>query len=260
VPRLALGYFSSPEVSEIEMSVVIAVVRRTFYRSHFLTPFFALLLCQTGAQTTVTISNTVKASGIDRPGINLGGLVNYGSSQLLKSLNYANGGYMPGTYFQSTYECSAGGSNTTTSWYNGATDSSGYPANFWVGASFVAINASTGTSYGSGTITASTANTGSSGITFTLSPAISSACTPSHTDVLLVRLTAQNTILSPNAFNSGICSGATWNTADTSPNSTNTIQSLEMPNGCSANFTIDAVVGNSTKYQSIIGGSFGFIH
>src|SRR5271155_5885462 len=108
--------------------------------------------------TTVTISNTVETGGIDRPGINLGGNGNYGSQQLLKSLNYANGGYMPGTYFALTDLCSSGGSNTTTTWYNNTTDSSGFPANFWVGASFVAINASNGTSYGSGTITASTSN------------------------------------------------------------------------------------------------------
>jgi hypothetical protein len=35
----------------------------------------------------VTISNTVETRGIDRPGINLGGIAPYGSQQLLKSLN-----------------------------------------------------------------------------------------------------------------------------------------------------------------------------
>ena len=38
--------------------------------------------------------------------------------------------------------------------------------------------------------TASTSNTGSTGITFTLSPAFSAACNPSQNDVLIVRLTA----------------------------------------------------------------------
>src|SRR3984885_4511646 len=103
------------------------------------------------ATTTVTISNTVEIAGIDRPGINLGGLGDYGSQQLFKSLNYVNGGYFPGTYAGTTYACSSGGSNTTTTWYNNITHASGYAANFWAGASYVAINAATGSSYGSGT-------------------------------------------------------------------------------------------------------------
>ena len=118
------------------------------------------------------------------------GMANYGSQQLLKSLNYVNGGYIPGTYAGATYPCSSGGSNTTTTWYNNITDGSGFPANFWAGASFVAINAATGTSYGSGVVTASTSNTGTAGITFTLSPALSAACNPSQNDVLIVRQTA----------------------------------------------------------------------
>jgi hypothetical protein len=96
--------------------------------------------------------------GIDRPGINLGGIGDYGSQQLLKSLNYSNGGYFPGTYAGTTYACSSGGSNSTTAWYNSITDASGFAANFWSGASFVAINAATGASYGSGVVTASTSN------------------------------------------------------------------------------------------------------
>src|ERR1700704_6218903 len=128
------------------------------------------------ATTTVTISNTVETGGIDRPGINLGGLGDYGSQQLLKSLNYVNGGYFPDTYAGATYACSSGGSNTTTTWYNNITDASGYAANFWAAASYVAINAATGSSYGSGTVTASTSNQGSTGITFTLTPDLSAPC------------------------------------------------------------------------------------
>ncbi len=52
--------------------------------------------------TTVTISSAVEMGGIDRPGINLGGIGDYGSQQLLKSLNYVNGGYFPGTYAGTT--------------------------------------------------------------------------------------------------------------------------------------------------------------
>ena len=139
--------------------------------------------------TKVTISNTVETGGIDRPGINLGGLGNYGAQQLFKSLNYASGGYFPGTYAGTTYSVQFRRFNTTTTWYNNITDGSGYPANFWAGASYVAINAATGSSYGSGTVTASTSNQGSMGTTFTLDPALSAPCSPSQKDVLIVRQT-----------------------------------------------------------------------
>ena len=126
---------------------------------------FVILICVlSGAafvwlhSTRVQISNTAEATGIDRPGINLGGLGNYGSQQLFKSSELRSGGYFPGTYAGATYSCSAGGYNTTTTWYNNVTHPSGYPANFWASASYVAINAATGSSYGSGTVTASTSN------------------------------------------------------------------------------------------------------
>jgi len=212
----------------------------------------AVVQAQNPSTTMVTISNSVAIPNMDRPGINLGGLAPYGPQQLLKSLNYANGGYMPGTYAQTSYACSAGGTNSTTSWYNNITNASGYPANFWTGASFLAINAADGTAYGSGTITASTASTGGAGITFTLSPALSSACSPSQNDVLIVRLLTGNEVLSPSQVNAGFCAGSTWNTADTSPASTNTQHSLEMPNGCSASFIIDAVLRNATNTNPVL--------
>jgi hypothetical protein len=214
---------------------------------------FVILICVlSGAAfvwlhtTTVRISNAVEAGGIDRPGINLGGLGNYGSQQLFKSLNYASGGYFAGTYAATTYSCSSGGSNTTTTWYNNITDASGYPANFWAGASYVAINAATGSSYGSGTVTTSTSNQGATGITFTLTPALSAPCSPSQNDVLIVRQMKPNGMLAPNQLLK-VCSGATWNTSDTSPNSSNTQQSLEMPTGCGLTFYLDATVTNRTN-------------
>ena len=214
---------------------------------------FVILICVlSGAafvwlhMTTVTISNAVETGGIDRPGINLGGLGNYGSQQLFKSLNYASGGYFPGTYAATTYSCSSGGSNTTTTWYNNITDASGYPANFWAGASYVAINAATGSSYGSGTVTASTSNQGSMGVTFTLTPALSAPCSPSQKDVLIVRQMSANGMLAPNQVFK-VCSGATWNTSDTSPNSSNTQHSLEMPTGCEFTFYLDVTVTNRTN-------------
>jgi hypothetical protein len=207
-----------------------------------------LFALSASTQTTVNISGIVETAGIDRPGINLGGIAGYGPQQLLKSLNYVAGGYFPGTYAATTYQCSAGGSNTTTSWYNHIANPSGYPANFWAGATFVAINSAAGTSYGSGIVTASTASTGSAGITFTLSPAIKSACNPSQNDVLIVRLTAKNTLISPYLLlNSHICTAAAWNTNDTSPASGNTQRSLEMPSGCVLTFYIDATVANKTN-------------
>ena len=218
----------------------------------------AVVVRSQSATTTVTISNTVETGGIDRPGINLGGIASYGSQQLLKSLNYASGGYFPGTYFGTTFSCSSGGTQTTTSWYNDIVDAVGFPANFWAGASFVAINASNGTSYGSGTITASTSNV-SSGAVFTLSPAISSACNPSNNDVLIVRLDAQNTLEPPN-FWWNVCSGATWDTSDTSPASTNTYQSLEMPTSCTLTFYIDATVTNRTNTNGYGTSQVNFIN
>jgi hypothetical protein len=214
---------------------------------------FVILICVlSGAAfvwlhtTTVTISNTVESGGIDRPGINLGGLGNYGAQQLFKSLNYASGGYFPGTYAATTYSCSSGGSNTTTTWYNSITNPSGYRADFWAGASYVAINATTGSSYGSGTVTASTSNQGSTGITFTLTPALSAPCSPSQKDVLIVRQMTSNGTLAPDQLFK-VCSGATWNTSDTSPSSSNTQQSLEMPTGCGLTFYLDATVTNRTN-------------
>jgi hypothetical protein len=220
--------------------------------------FVALYSLRALAVTTVTISNTVAASNIDRPGINLGGVAYYGSQQLYKSLNYASGGYMSAQYFATAFSCSSGGTQTTTSWYNNITNGTGFPANFWAGASYVAINASTGTSYGSGTVTASTSNV-SSGANFTLSPAMSSACSPSNNDVLIVRLDSQNTLEPPN-FYERVCSGATWNTSDTSPSSTNTYQSLEMPTSCTLTFYTDAVFANTTNTNGFASSNVNFIN
>jgi hypothetical protein len=210
------------------------------------------------AQTTVTIPSTVTTAGIDRPGINLGGLAYYGPQQLLKSLNYASGGYMPGQYFATTFSCSSGGTQSTTNWYNNITNGTGFPANFWAGATFVAINAASGTSYGSGTVTASTSNV-SAGANFTLSPAISSACSPSNNDVIVVRLNAQNT-LEPPTFDQRVCAGATWNTSDTSPSSTNTQQSLEMPSTCTLTYYLDATMANATNTNGYASSNVNFIN
>ena len=88
----------------------------------------AVVVRAQSATTTVTISNTVETAGIDRPGINLGGLANYGSQQLLKSLNYASGGYMPGHVLWGDLLLQQRGNTArTTTWYNNITDASGFP-------------------------------------------------------------------------------------------------------------------------------------
>ena len=137
----------------------------------------SVLLSQS-TTTTVTISNTVETGGIDRPGINLGGVGRLWFPAAFEVAELCERRVFSGRVCGSDLPCSSGGSNTTTTWYNSITDASGFPANFWAGASFVAINAATGTSYGSGVVTASTSNTGTTGITFTLSPALSAACNP----------------------------------------------------------------------------------
>src|SRR5271166_1089615 len=117
--------------------------------------------------TTVTISYTVAHANLPRFGVNMGDDANYGQAQLLKDLNFSNNAYMSSYYWENSFTCTTGGTNSTTQWFNNSYESSGYyPANFWVGATYIAVNASTGVSYGTGTITASTANS-STGIQFT---------------------------------------------------------------------------------------------
>jgi len=68
--------------------------------------------------------------------------------------------------------------------------------------------------------------------------------------VLIVRLTQPNTLISPYQLLDGhVCSNAVWNTADTSPASTNTQQSLQMPSGCGLAFYIDATISNRCQSQ-----------
>jgi hypothetical protein len=201
--------------------------------------------------TRVHISDTVVMSGVGRPGINLGALSNSGPQQLLKSLNYANGGYFPGTYAGTTYACSDGGSNTTSTWHNNVTHPTGYPDDFWAGATYVAINAAKGTSYGSGRVTASTSNKGSTGMTLTLSPALSAPCNPAQNDVLIVRLTQGKSWLAP-AQLLNVCPNATWNSSDTSPSSSNTQHSLEMPTGCGLTFYLDATISQRTSANASV--------
>jgi hypothetical protein len=205
--------------------------------------------------TTVTISNIVVAPDVDRFGVNMGDTAPYGPEQVLKSFGEALGGYFQPPYWQTTFVCQNGGANDTTHWYNGSSgESAGYTTNFFVGASYIAIDASTGRPYGSGTITASTANSGSSGIRFTLGTPLSSACSTSNQDMLVVKFpNAVPGKLSPTQIYGGsVPSGATWNTSDFSPASSNSSESLELTSGESVQFSYDQVLLNATNTNSTL--------
>jgi hypothetical protein len=205
------------------------------------------------AAITLTTTSTVQNAAVYRPGVVIGGLANYGANQYLKNLNFANGGDMPSAYFDSPFTCQSGGTNDSTHWYNNSSYASGFPANFWVGATYQAFAAATGNSLGTGTITASTTNT-STGLQFTLSNALSATCSTANQDVLLVTFfNAPASLTTPaNIYNfGGSCSGTAWS-SDTSPSSTNTIQSLQLPDGCSFSYYMDVAAKPGTNTNSTV--------
>jgi hypothetical protein len=211
----------------------------------------ARVLLSQSTTTTVTISNTVETGGIDRPGINLGGLASYGSQQLLKSLNYVSGGYFPGTYAGATYPCSSGGSNTTTTGTTALPSASGFPANFWAGASFVAINAATGTSYGSGVVTRRRR----------IRDRRESPSRCRRPSVRRATLAERRVDRAPNDGRNlfapnqllNVCSGASWDTSDTSPSSSNTQRSLQMPTGVRSDILLRRDDDEPNQYEWLAG-------
>jgi hypothetical protein len=216
------------------------------------------------AQTLITLPGTVQHAGVPSPGAVIGINYAYGAGQLLKSLNYANFGYFPQAYWQSAWDCSQGGTQTTTNWYNADSGSGGYAAGFFTGATYLAVSQS-GTLLGSGTITANTANT-SSGINFTLSPALSSACTTgSNTtlrDSLIVQLRSGTGGLMTPANELDHLTGTTSWSSDVSSASPNQVQSLQIAGG-TVQFYLDqtqtnpANTSSSTAVNSInINGSY----
>jgi hypothetical protein len=133
----------------------------------------------------------------------------------------------------------------------------GFIPNFFAGATFVAKNSATGATYGTGTITASTATTTAHGPVFTLSPAISSAC--NNGDILIVKLNTVNTKMTPEDLfgrtgASLSCSSSVFNTADISPSSSNPYNSLELPTGCSITLYADQVTNNATNGNPALAG------
>src|SRR3984957_2269956 len=169
------------------------------------------------------------------------------------SATYLNGG--------SAFLTSASGTTLVFNWSNAPNTFSlsdtggvylGYVPNYFVGATFVAKNSATGATYGTGTITASTATTSTNGVVFTLSPALSSV--PVNNDVLIVMLRTPAQRMTPfqlfgrtGASLSGNCAGAVFNTSDTAPGSSNTTQSLELPTGCTLTLFADQTQRNATN-------------
>lgn len=222
---------------------------------------FALLASVAGAQTTITIGNTIAVANVQRPGMTLGGNLEYSQAQMLKSLNYINFGYIPGQYWQESFTCDTGTTQTTTAWTNNVTDSVGFPTGFWIGATYTAVH-QTGTVLGTGTITASTANTGSSGTTFTLGTPLSAPCTAgtntANSDLLIVRLRAPSTgLTAAQMYPSN--SGTLGYSSDVSPASTNTLQSLSLSSAGTVTFFLDQQVGYPVGTGGVT-GPYSFIN
>ncbi len=139
----------------------------------------ALLTAQTSPTstfTTINLNNTVLQSPVKRLGINLGAANFYDSGQILKNLIVSNPGF-EGQIAQTMVLCSAG---TATS----CTDSisySGWPADYWDGATYTVVY---GTAIGrTGTITTSTSGSGQDAV-FNFD---SSGVAPSNGDYMIVK-------------------------------------------------------------------------
>lgn len=194
----------------------------------------ALLPAALGAQTTVNISNTTLMSNFMKPGEVFGTLSSYGPGQLLRDYGQTQHAYFEGAYWQSAWQCGGGGSDSTH-WFASDSNAAGYNANFFTvtPTTYVAMHQD-GTSLGSGTITANTANT-STGMTFTLGTPLSATCTTGGntavTDLLYTRRrTSDNTDFTPFQLLPFLTGTASWST-DLDPNTNNTLHSLQLTNG-----------------------------
>ena len=220
---------------------------------------FLLLAMPAFGQVTLTTTNTVQQANAQRISIDLSGLTEYGTGQMYRDLFFADGGYFNSYYNQSTYYCNPTGS-TTLSWPTSYTQASGgYPSNFFLNATYIALRGSTGATLGTGTITGNTAASGTAGPTFALSAALTSACVSG--DALVVKLTANNTLMTPyglfgntGATFSGTCatSGAAWNTGDIDSGATNPYQTLVLPTGCTLTMYADQTMRNATNPDTTI--------
>lgn len=185
----------------------------------------------------------------DAPGVVIGDPTDYGpASTFLKSKFAADGGDFPG--YQVTTSALCSGTSTATTWPTAYTDPLGYKAGFFVPGQFWAYNGVTGNLYGAGTITASTANTGSMGVTLSLNytSGTATACVQAQLDTIFI--SAPGSMGPIDLFTrtgASISSDAVWNTTDTSPASTNTIHSLQLSCGDHIQLATDQGESNQTN-------------
>lgn len=211
------------------------------------------------AQTPVNIviGTTPINSNLQKVGIDPSVVTEYGNGQVARNLFMGDGADLNGYYMQTSVPCSNGGTQSTINWFSNASSPSGFPANFFVGANYIAKNSGTLAVTGTGTITASTTNI-TSGINFTPSVPFSAPCITTNPDVMNIYLRNGNALMSPLNLLSRTGAGLTcpsttvWNTSDTSPNSLNHIHSLVLPPGCSVTFFADQTQRNATNTNSTL--------
>jgi hypothetical protein len=199
------------------------------------------------AQTAITIPAATGAgilrTGAKRPGLVLSQPLYYSNGQTaddMLALNNAN--MMPQT-FESTIYCGGG---TTTTWVDLSTNGV-KPANFWQGAPYYVVSgANTGQS---GTITGSTAESGSTPATLSLSNSLTSPCSSATYSNDMLRVGPVTLNPSPaTLFGSSLSGTGSWS-SDVPPTSisSNQIQSLSLASGNGLNFGLDTGSGQSSN-------------
>lgn len=202
---------------------------------------------------TDVLTTTATANTYHRLGINVGGVVNYGTGNQLKSLFGQQGGYMAGGYYQTRFYCNAGGTNDTTHWYNAASlTPNGWPLNFWQNAAYRAVT-STGVLMGTGTIAASSANA-STGIQFTLGTALTAGCSSANQDVLVVSQLAPPSV-TPATFyaktSTTVPGTAVWGVGDVPLASPNRQESMYLQPSTQLKMFADGATANTNPNSTI---------
>ena len=125
----------------------------------------------------------------------------------------------------------------------------------------MAINANDGTSYGSGTVTASTSNQDRRDHLHADPCYQRSAAIPRNKDVLIVRQTDCERSLAPSQLINKFAPGLAWDTARYLSKFVSTRSTaLEMPTGCGLTFYLDATVTNRTNTNATLGLTAGELH
>ncbi len=129
------------------------------------------------ASTNIAINSAVLQPAVKHLGVNLGTLTNYDSGQMTKNLIVGNPGF-EGQIWNSTIRCGSGSATTCTD----EDIYSGWPANFWAGATYqVFFGSAAGRT---GTIASSTAGGNGQGVTLNFD---SSGTAPAAGDYLILR-------------------------------------------------------------------------